>query len=306
MRRGPSPSMLFDAGGRLLVHDMQSLRIYAAGPTSRRKPASRSNRSPADAGFRARSFYRDGQDDRRTDRRSPALIGRLPLAILSPPKSSSRWSSPLATRCDPDPTGPAVGRRQAQGGIEFSGPLFRAIQISPSGDRLYTIEQKMGSPGVLRVWAIEMAAGSSSARAREIESIPHSDSTSFSSSDGVTNMALRGDGKTLAVAERSGQVTLLDASNLAVLSVLTEPGKDEDNPMRTLAFSPDGRELAVGSQQGTISLWSLAQPARPQIRMHLPGHRGWVTNLVYDLHGPPAGLLQLRSDDRSQRRSLGP
>ncbi len=109
-------------------------------------------------------------------------------------------------------------------------------------------------------------------------------------------MALRADGKILAVGERidgrapaagerAGQVMLLDATSLALLCSIGEPGKDQENLGRSLAFSPDGNELAVGSQQGTISLWSLEQPTRPHLRLHLPGHRGWVNNLVYDPQG---------------------
>ncbi len=52
-----------------------------------------------------------------------------------------------------------------------------------------------------------------------------------------------------------------------------------------MAFSPDGGYLAVGSQQGTISLWSVAQPARAAVFVRLPGHRGLVTNLVFDAKG---------------------
>ena len=55
--------------------------------------------------------------------------------------------------------------------------------------------------------------------------------------------------------------------------------------MLALAFSPDGQDLAVGSQQGTISIWSVAQPTKPRLRFRLPGHRGIVTNLAFDAQG---------------------
>ena len=52
-----------------------------------------------------------------------------------------------------------------------------------------------------------------------------------------------------------------------------------------LSFSPDGRDLAVGTQQGTILIWSLAIPNPKEPRLGLPGHRGIITSLVYDRQG---------------------
>jgi WD40 repeat protein len=216
-----------------------------------------------------------------SDGRTIALIRSQAIFLWHSESPNELVSVELPQRYSPEPapTAPAVGRPQPQGFNDFFGPLFRSVQISPAGDRLFTIEGegRMGAPGVLRVWAIEGASGSRSVRAREIDAL--------SRPEGAVNMALRPDGKVLAVAERSGQVTLLDASNLAVLCSLSEPGKDEENSLRSFAFSPDGKELAVGSQQGTITLWSLRQPTRPHIRVHLPGHRGRVSNLVFDQQG---------------------
>jgi WD40 repeat protein len=52
-----------------------------------------------------------------------------------------------------------------------------------------------------------------------------------------------------------------------------------------LAFSPDGHTLATGSHQGSISLYSVASPAQPRLRLRLPGHRGFVNSLVFDAPG---------------------
>jgi WD40 repeat protein len=52
-----------------------------------------------------------------------------------------------------------------------------------------------------------------------------------------------------------------------------------------LAFSPDDIELAVGSDRGAISLWTLVNPARPQLRVQLPGHRARVNCLAYEPRG---------------------
>ena len=58
-----------------------------------------------------------------------------------------------------------------------------------------------------------------------------------------------------------------------------------ENFWLAMAFSPDGQNLAIGSAEGTISLWSVAQPNQPRLRFHLPGHRGTITSLVFDTQG---------------------
>jgi WD40 repeat protein len=169
-------------------------------------------------------------------------------------------------------------RRQTPGAGELQGPVFRSIQISPAGDKIYTIEQIQGSPSVVRVWELASNSGTKTVRARELRSASIADGIP----EVVISSALGRDGKLLAVADRTGQVALLDASKLVVVATLRS-GKEPETFLPTaLAFSPDGTELAVGSQQGTISLWSIAKPARPQLRLHLPGHRAYVANLVYD------------------------
>jgi eukaryotic-like serine/threonine-protein kinase len=81
-------------------------------------------------------------------------------------------------------------------------------------------------------------------------------------------------------------VTLLDASKLVVVGQLKSPAKEPETFFPpALAFSPDGTELAVGSERGAISLWSLARPARPQLRLQLPGHQKRVNFLAYEPHG---------------------
>jgi WD40 repeat protein len=172
-----------------------------------------------------------------------------------------------------------VNRRQSTGAGELQGPVFRSVQIAPGGDRIYTIEQSQGSPCVVRLWELASHSGAKTVRARELAAA--SDSQGIP--EGVISSALGRDGKLLAVADRSGQVVLLDASRLVVVGTLQASVKEPETFFPTaLAISPDGTELAVGSQQGTISLWSVARPARPELRLHLPGHRAYVANLVYD------------------------
>ncbi len=173
---------------------------------------------------------------------------------------------------------PATGtgtRRVGAAATDGSSPRFRAAQIAPNGDRLYLIDQE----GKLRVWSLEGSQDGSSVQARELDwALPVVDR-------GFTNLALRSDGAVLAVSDWSETVTLIDTVRTRVLGQIPHPSGDSEAFMLAMAFSPDGRQLAVGSQQGSIALWSVEHPTRSRLRFHLPGHRGFVANLVFDAQG---------------------
>ena len=101
----------------------------------------------------------------------------------------------------------------------------------------------------------------------------------------ATRFALAPDGRTLAVAvggDRAGGVALLDPSDGRVLHRLKAPG-EAAGPIFSLAFSPDGRELAVGGRE-QIRLWSLAGPSPAPI-VRLGGSQGPINVLAYDPSG---------------------
>jgi WD40 repeat protein len=77
---------------------------------------------------------------------------------------------------------------------------------------------------------------------------------------------------------------LLDTGRLSVLGRIP-PGEDAQGGLFALAFSPDGRHLAVYSPQGQILIWSVANPSDPQIALRLPGQRGMFPNVVFDPRG---------------------
>jgi len=164
-------------------------------------------------------------------------------------------------------------------GAEWVPPSFRAVQIAPGGDRIYLLEQNQGQGNPLHVWAL----------ARPFESSPrqaHDLNWGSPLTDGAISIALRRDGDLLAVGDRTGTVTLIDTRTRALVEKIHSPASgDSENFWLTMAFSPDGQNLAIGSSEGTISLWSVAQPKRPRPRFHLPGHRGTTTNLVFDTQG---------------------
>lgn len=261
---GSPASIAFDSAGRLVLHDVNGISVYPA--------ALRAAESPAD--YRIPSSVMQGPGPTRTTALARTPDGEAMVLVRASTMFLWRAQAPDTITPIELPARFASELTQQAG----SGPRRPppAIQISPRGDRLYTMAPK-GSSGTLHAWAIDLDAGASSARAREV--------ASATLPDAFTKIALRPDGKLLAVSDRTGQVTFFDASSLAVIGYLGQAGKPAEIAPPALAFSPDGHSLAVGSLEGAISLWSLAVPSHPRLSLHLPGHRGTVSNLVYDPGG---------------------
>ncbi len=165
------------------------------------------------------------------------------------------------------------------GGPEFNRgrppglPLsWRALAVTPEGDRLYLIEfGSMEGGGALHAWAIDAKR----ARTLSWPDLPGN----------ATSLALSPDGRILAVGDHAGVVTLFDTARGTVRSRLTASTTEGESlgQIQSLAFSPNGKEVAAGTQQGPINLWSLADPSAPILR--LPGHRSAITSLVFDAEG---------------------
>ena len=188
------------------------------------------------------------------------------IPVIPPPHTAAE----SASAC------PAGQRRAANAGAETSTLRYRAAQLAPGGDRIYLIDQS----GQLHAWAIDGAADG-----------PAAPGPGPCARLGGT---ARGGGlePALCVATvpswpsaTAGTVTLFDTVRSRVLERIKPSNGEAESLLLALAFSPDGHDLAVGSQQGTISLWSVAQPTKPRLRLRLPGHKGLVTNLVFDAQG---------------------
>ena len=52
-----------------------------------------------------------------------------------------------------------------------------------------------------------------------------------------------------------------------------------------MAFSPDGKTLAVGANDGTVWLWNLADPAHPALTATLSGLPGHVFSVAFSPYG---------------------
>lgn len=262
-----SPGLAFDAEGRLVTLDAHSLRIRPAG-TSPAQDELRVKfpRTPPQRGGFSITRTSDGQ--------TMALLHSSTASLWrsEEPDRLVRVIPPEQPTATPPPGEPP---RAGPPGPDRRPTRFRAVQIAPRADRLYLVDVM---PGRLHAWDIDGSSRDAVVHARAA-------SGNLPPLDGLSSLALRPDGAVLAVGDRAGVVTLIDTLRYHVVSSIRPASDESAGPVIALAFSPDGRTLAVGSPQGVISLYSVASPARPLPRLHLPGHRGMVTILAFDSPG---------------------
>ncbi|KOG14214.1 helix-turn-helix domain-containing protein [Streptomyces viridochromogenes] len=92
--------------------------------------------------------------------------------------------------------------------------------------------------------------------------------------DGIGAIAFAPDGSGLAAGDWTGRVALWDGDLRHRAGILrnvfpapVDPSSDSAEAITALAFSPDGRTLAVGGNAGTVQLWDIStqQPLGPSL-----------------------------------------
>jgi WD40 repeat protein len=89
----------------------------------------------------------------------------------------------------------------------------------------------------------------------------------------------------LSKDEKGGALTAIDELRQQLQTIGGRPLHGHELATRTAAFSPDGRWLATGSEEGAIRLWDLS-PVDPTSRVFaLDGHKGAVHGLAFSADG---------------------
>jgi WD40 repeat protein len=164
-----------------------------------------------------------------------------------------------------------------------AGNTVRALAMSPDGKLLASV----GDNPAVRLW--DVASGKPGPKLE-------------GHTDWVLALAFSADGKLLASGGYDGVVRLWDApGGKKLLDIPAKPQAPPNQPagpvniVWSLAFSPDGKLLAVGGSDAQIHL---VNPADGKIVRSIPGHGSTVTGLAFH----PAGqVLASASKDRTVR-----
>jgi serine/threonine protein kinase/WD40 repeat protein len=265
------PVLAFDKRDRLVVQDARGIRVWPAGSIASQAPPTVEKtlpRGPATSNGPFRvvlTASTDGGEHMMFVRSSSFFLWNAQAPdeaiVITPP---SGWGTE-ATRAP----------RTTTGGSETIPVQVRSVQLAPGAERVYLLEQGQNQGSRLRVWALPASASASNAQAIDL-------GWDLPLGDGIITIALRGDGQLLAAGDRTGGVTLVDTTKKKILGKIPPLNQDSDYNYLALTFSPDGQSIAIGSPEGTVSLWSVSRPQSPNLDFHLPGNRRVIFTLAFD------------------------
>lgn len=100
--------------------------------------------------------------------------------------------------------------------------------------------------------------------------------------DVVRSLAFSPDGKCLISSGQDREIVLWDAHAGTRIRSLGQPGS---NPVQVVAYSPDGKHLAVGEISGNPQEITLVDPATGEVLSRLKGHATGVNALAFSPDG---------------------
>ena len=177
----------------------------------------------------------------------PGTLGVLSVAFSPDGKTLATADNNGSTYLWDVATG---ARTEALGALDASLNGVHSVAFSPDGQMLAT----GNGTGSTYLW--DVATGTRTA----VLIGPHSLE--------VLSLAFSPDGKMLVVGDASGSIYLWDVSTGTLTAVLTVPpsvGNPKfggQNPVTSVAFSPDGKTLATGCTDGRTYLWNVSTRTR--------------------------------------------
>lgn len=218
---------------------------------------------------------------------------RLKVLAFSPQNELLAWSSQ-----DQYGSNIVALARAAQQGIFASlahPAAVRSLSFSPDGLHLAT----MADDGYVRVWDVHLQQILNSVPAYSHDlyrsgTISHGFVANSTWSDHYGCVAFSPDGHWLAISAMGGRVRILDRVSGRERDELQVSAAGED--ISALAFSPDGRILALGCGVGDTHVHLLELESNTSAE--LVGHSGWIAGLAFS---PDGRLLASVSSDQTVR-----
>jgi WD40 repeat protein len=199
--------------------------------------------------------------------------------------------------------------------IELSSRNVEDIVLNPNGTQIVTL----GEPASFNVYASDLLSEQDQVSVRlsyesnvddRAEFDPKSPLPPGKSQSKILDAAFDPTGTSVAVATRENRVALIDLKTKKLSATLDGWQADQGRKIvsnrdyvasglrgfaRCIAWSPDGRTIAVGYEARDIGLWDVATG---KLKARLSGHKGWVLALKFT---PDGQTLVSAAGDKSVR-----